>query len=241
MRILALEASATAASVAVAAEDRVIGEYFLHTGKTHSQTLMPMVEQLLAASDTSLEALDFLAVSTGPGSFTGLRIAIAAVKGLAMGADKPCVGVSSLEALAYNLRGFQGIACAAMDARCGQVYTALFTLTDGGVTRLTPDMAISLLELEKTLNALPGREEKTIFLVGDGADLCYTHLLDKLPDLRLAPSHLRMQRAASVAAAALDTYRLSGGVDCGALLPGYLRLPQAERELLERQQAANRP
>ncbi|MEG1687411.1 MAG: tRNA (adenosine(37)-N6)-threonylcarbamoyltransferase complex dimerization subunit type 1 TsaB [Angelakisella sp.] len=232
MKILALEASATAASAAVCTEDRVIGEYFLDTAQTHSQTLLPMVEQLLAATQIPLEALEFLAVSTGPGSFTGLRIAISAVKGMAMGAQKPCVGVSTLEALAYNLRGFDGIIVPAMDARCGQVYTALFTFEGDTLRRLAPDEAISVQELGKMLSDF----QKPLFLVGDGAELCYNILLESLPLLRLAPPHLRRQRAASVAAAAVHRYGEQGAVDCALLLPGYLRLPQAERELLQRQQ-----
>lgn len=230
MKILALEASAVAASVAVVTDDRVVGEFFLDVGKTHSQTLLPMVESLLLSTDTTLAEVDFLAVSTGPGSFTGLRIAIAAVKGLALGADKPCVGVSSLAALAYNLQGFCGTACAVMDARCGQVYTALFALDGGEVTRKCPDMAISLDELGKMLMA----EEKTVFLVGDGAVLCYNTLLESVKNLRLAPLHLRQQRASGVAAAAWESFRQAGSISCGELLPGYLRLPQAQRELNEK-------
>lgn len=231
MKIIALEASATAASAAVCHEDRVIGEYFLDTAKTHSQTLLPMLEQLLAAADTRLAEADFLAVTTGPGSFTGLRIAIAAVKGMAMGAELPCVGVSSLEALAYNLRGFSGVAAAVMDARRGQVYAAIFDLCDGQVTRRREDMAISIDQLGEMLE----KEEKPVFLVGDGALLCYNTLLEKLPNIRLAPAHLRLQRASSVAACGLQSYRRDGGQHCGGLLPGYLRLPQAERELLQKQ------
>ncbi|MEG1390725.1 MAG: tRNA (adenosine(37)-N6)-threonylcarbamoyltransferase complex dimerization subunit type 1 TsaB [Angelakisella sp.] len=230
MKILALEASSAAGSAAVCEEDKVIGESFLHTAKTHSQTLLPMTEQLLCACDTTLSQLDFLAVTVGPGSFTGLRIAIAAVKGMAMGADKPCVGVSMLEALAYNLRGFEGIGAAVMDARCEQVYTALFALEDGKVRRLTPDMAIPLTELSEMLQ----NEKKTIFLVGDGAEMCYTKLQDNHPSLRLAPAALRLARAASVAACAFVTYEQEGAIEAGALLPSYLRLPQAERELLAR-------
>lgn len=230
MRILALDASTAAGSAAVCEEDKVLGEVFLHSAKTHSQTLLPMTEQVLALCDTTLSQLDFLAVTVGPGSFTGLRIAIAAVKGMAMGADKPCVGISTLEALAYNLCGFEGVAAAVMDARCGQVYTALFALQGGKAERITPDMAIPVTELAQMLQ----NEKRLVFFVGDGAIMCYTELSDKLPNLHLAPAHLRYGRAASVAACALHRCASEGTVAAGALLPSYLRLPQAERELLER-------
>ena len=230
MKLLALESSAVAASVALLEGQRVVGEFFLSTAQTHSQTLLPMTQQLLADTGLSLPQLDLLAVSNGPGSFTGLRIGLAAVKGMAFGADKPCVGVSTLEALAYNLRGFEGIAVAVMDARCRQVYTARFSLSEGRVERLSPDEAISLEELGKVLE----KEEKPLFLVGDGAEMCYNQLLDKLPQLRLAPPHLRLQRASSVGACALEHYAAGEGVSCGELTPTYLRLPQAERELLKR-------
>ena len=219
-----------AASAALLEDQRVVGEFFLSTAQTHSQTLLPMAEQLLSDSKTSFSQLELLAVSTGPGSFTGLRIGLAAVKGMAFGGDKPCVGVSTLEALAYNLRGFEGVAVAVMDARCQQVYTARFALSEGRVERLSPDEAISLEELGKVLE----KGEKPLFLVGDGAEMCYNHFLEKLPRLRLAPPHLRLQRASSVGACALEHYAAGEGVSCGELVPVYLRLPQAERELLKR-------
>lgn len=231
MKILALEASAGAGSAAVWEGGEVLGEAYLHSAKTHSQTLLPMAEQVLALCDTTLPQLDFLAVTVGPGSFTGLRIAIAAVKGMAMGADKPCVGVSTLEALACNLLGFQGVAAAVMDARCGQVYAALFALQDGKVERMTDDMATPVTQLGELLK----NEKRPVFFVGDGAIMCYTELSDKLTLPQLAPPHLRYGRAASVAACALQRYQREGAVAAGELLPSYLRLPQAERELLGRQ------
>ena len=178
-------------------------------------------------------AVDFFAVTHGPGSFTGLRIAMAAVKGLAMAAEKPCVGVSTLEALARNLAGFAGSAAAVMDARCGQVYAGLFSLEEGEVRRLAEDTALSILELGKLLPGL----KKPVFLVGDGAELCYNKLMETKSTgdrLRLAPPHLRYQRAAAVGAAALAAWIRGEALDAGELVPAYLRLPQAERELLAR-------
>ena len=238
MRYLVLEASAAAASCALLENQKVLGEFFVNIPQTHSQTLLPMAQGLLDTFGVPAGAVDFFAVTHGPGSFTGLRIAMAAVKGLAMAAEKPCVGVSTLEALARNLAGFAGSAAAVMDARCGQVYAGLFSLEEGEVRRLAEDTALSILELGKLLPGL----KKPVFLVGDGAELCYNKLLEEPPPgpppeewLRLAPPHLRYQRAAAAGAAALAAWLRGEEMDAGALEPVYLRLPQAERELLKRQ------
>ena len=233
MRYLVLEGSAVAASCALLENQKVLGEFFVNIPQTHSQTLLPMVEGLLSTCGVNPGQLDFFAVTRGPGSFTGLRIAMAAVKGMAMAAGKPCVGVSTLEALARNLAGFTGSAAAVMDARCGQVYAGLFSLEDGEVRRLAEDTALSVVELGKLLPAL----KKPVFLVGDGAELCYNKLMETKSAgdrLRLAPPHLRYQRAAAVGAAALAAWIRGEALDAGELVPAYLRLPQAERELLAR-------
>lgn len=233
MRYLVLEASAAAASCALLENQKVLGEFFVNIPQTHSQTLLPMAQGLLDTCGVPAGAVDFFAVTHGPGSFTGLRIAMAAVKGLAMAAEKPCVGVSTLEALARNLAGFAGSAAAVMDARCGQVYAGLFSLEEGEVRRLAEDTALSILELGKLLPGL----KKPVFLVGDGAELCYNKLMETKSAgdyLRLAPPHLRYQRAAAVGAAALAAWIRGEALDAGELVPAYLRLPQAERELLAR-------
>ena len=235
-RYLVLEGSAVAASCALLEEEKVLGESFVNIPQTHSQTLMPMVESLLSTCGVSPGGLDFFAVTRGPGSFTGLRIAMAAVKGMAMAAGKPCVGVSTLEALARNLAGFEGSAAAVMDARCGQVYAGLFALAGGAVERYPfgEDTAIAIDQLGPLL----AKMRKPVFLVGDGAELCYNKLLESSLDgcrpeewLRLAPPHLRFQRASAAGAAALLAWRRGEGADAGELVPAYLRLPQAEREL----------
>lgn len=231
MKLLALECSATAASVALVQGHGVIGEYFLRSGQTHSQTLLPMVQNLLTTAGETLGNLDGLAVSVGPGSFTGLRIGIAAVKGMALGANKLCAGVSTLEALAWNLRGYEGVAVAVMDARCQQVYTALFALKEGHIIRLTPDTALAITDLEQLLQ----KDKGPLWLVGDGAELCYQLLAVNLPGLRLAPAHLLLQRASSVGAVAQEIFASGKGVDCAQLNPIYLRLSQAERELQKKQ------
>lgn len=237
-RSLVLEGSAVAASCALLEEEKVLGESFVNIRQTHSQTLLPMAEDLLRTCGVTPAELDFLAVTRGPGSFTGLRIAMAAVKGMAMAAGKPCVGVSTLEALARALAGFEGSAAAVMDARCGQVYAGLFSLADGRVERLAggEDAALSIEELGERLGSL----KKPVFLVGDGAELCYNRLSESLSPggwLRLAPTHLRYQRAAAAGLAALDAWRRGEAVAAGELAPTYLRLPQAVRELRKKQES----
>lgn len=233
MKYLVLEGSAAAASCALLEDQKVLGEFFVNIPQTHSQTLLPMAESLLKTCGTAPGELDFFAVTRGPGSFTGLRIAIAAAKGLAMAAGKPCVGVSTLEGLARNLAGFEGTAAAVMDARCGQLYAGLFSLEGGEVIRAEEDCAVSIGELGEKLE----RIKKPVFLVGDGAELCYNKLMETKSAgdrLRLAPPHLRYQRATAVGAAALAAWIRGEALDAGELVPAYLRLPQAERELLAR-------
>lgn len=231
MKILAFESSAKAASVALCEDEFLIAQSYQNSGLTHSTTLMPMAEDLLNNCGVALKDVDCLAVSDGPGSFTGLRIGISTVKGLAWGADKPCVGVSTLEAMAWNLAHMEGIVCCAMDARRRQVYNALFQARCGALERLTPDRAISLEELAGSLENFP----KPQIVVGDGAELCYNDAGARGSVLTLAPAHLRFQNAWGVARAALERAR-KGELASGAELAAhYLRLSQAERERLERQ------
>ena len=227
MKILALDSSATAASAALLEDDVILGEFFINTKLTHSQTLMPMVDALLKNTCVSIEGIDAFAVSAGPGSFTGIRIGVAAVKGMAMAANKPCVSVSTLEAIAYNLTGVNGIACAVMDARCQQVYNALFESENGIVRRITPDRAIAIEQLRIELC----NQKKPIFFVGDGAQLCYNKIRCDLPAVQCAPPHLLYQRASGVARAAVDVLKHGQALSAAQLMPVYLRLPQAEREL----------
>lgn len=231
MKILAFESSAKAASVALCEDEFLIAQSYQNSGLTHSTTLMPMAEDLLNNCGIALKDVDCLAVAAGPGSFTGLRIGISTVKGLAWGADKPCVGVSTLEAMAWNLAHMEGIVCCAMDARRHQVYNALFQARCGALERLTPDRAVSLEELAGVLENFP----KPQIVVGDGAELCYNDAGARGSVLTLAPAHLRFQSAWGVARAALERVRkgeLTGGAELAA---HYLRLSQAERERLEKQ------
>lgn len=231
MKILALETSATAASAAVCEDEGLIAQSFQRTGLTHSATLMPMVESMLKNAGMTLQEMDLIAVAAGPGSFTGLRIGVSAAKGLAWPLDKPCAGVSTLEAMAWQLVGMEGVICAAMDARRQQVYNALFELSDGKPVRLTPDRAISLEELEKEL----ANVEKTQIMVGDGAHLCYNAYEKIGRPVKMAPPHLLFQSAWGVARCALEQARNGQLTDAAGLVPNYHRLSQAERERLAKQ------
>ncbi len=222
MLVLGVESSAGPASAAVARDGRLLGECFVNTKQTHSQTLLPMIETLLHSLGLTCGDLGRIAVTNGPGSFTGVRIGVACVKGLAFPQDIPCCGISTLEAIAYGGVVCQGsILCAVMDARCGQVYNALFQAEERGLSRLTGDRAVSIQELGQECQAYGDR----LLLLGDGAALCYQEFASW--GARLAPEALRFQRAASVALLAESQPAAAPS----ELLPRYLRLPQAEREL----------
>ena len=227
MKILAVDTSATAASVAVAEENKLIGEFSINTALTHSQTLMPMVDELLKNTGLSVNNIDAVAVNAGPGSFTGVRIGVAAVKGIAFPKNLPCVSVSTLESMAYNMLGNDCIVCSVMDARCSQVYNALFRVKGCTVTRMTDDRALSLTDLK---NELQNINEKVV-LVGDGAVLCSKFLGEGLENIMLAPFNNRIQTASSVAYAAFEKINNGETVKADELMPVYLRLPQAQREL----------
>lgn len=235
MRILAIDSSAISASAAVLEDDKLLGEFFINTRQTHSQTLMPMVENVLKYTNVPLTGIDLFAVSAGPGSFTGVRIGVACIKGMAMPDRKPCVGVSTLEAIAQNLAHLDATVCAVMDARCGQVYNAVFAANGGNLQRLTEDRAISIENLTKECKDIDEKFTKPIFLVGDGAKLCYNttgfHELNAV----LPPEHLLYQRASGVAKTASTLYTQGKIVTPAELAPIYLRMPQAERELKKRQ------
>ena len=228
MKILAFDSSAVSASVALVEDGKLLAESFLNVGLTHSATLMPMTQQLLQASNCKLEDVDALAVSAGPGSFTGLRIAVSCVKGIAAALNKKCVAVSTLEAMACNLPPIgEFTICAVMDARCKQFYNALFKVQNGEITRLCDDRAIMVDKLGEELKNISG----DIVLVGDGSSLALSMLADN-NNVKLPPDNLRFQKASSVAAAAIKKYNNNETVSAAALMPSYLRLSQAERELI---------
>jgi tRNA threonylcarbamoyladenosine biosynthesis protein TsaB len=222
MKILAIESSASAASVAVTSDERLLGQYFQNTGLTHSRTLLKMAEDLLRNTELTLSDIDLIAVASGPGSFPGVRIGVAAVKGLCWGADKPVCGVSTLRAMAFLPQVEGVIICPVMDARRAQVYNALFEYKSGALTRLCDDRAISVSELiaEAQKSALP------YYLIGDGAEMCKTQFDAQGVTCVLAPLSIRQQTAYGVALASLGEMP----ADPNDLTPNYLRKPQAERE-----------
>lgn len=232
MITLAFDSTAKVATVAVASDEKIIASYTVDNGFTQSELLLPMAEDMLRSLALDLSEVGLLACSVGPGSFTGVRIGAALVKGLAFGKNIPCCEVSTLEALAYNMLGACcGIVASVMDARRGQVYSAIFRLTESGIERLTEDAALSLEELCSLLKEYEG---ENIHLVGDGYDIAYSHCTSKGLKLAGTPLILRNQNAASVARAAIRLYKDGSFVDDVKLAPTYLRLPQAERERLEK-------
>ena len=230
MLILAFETSAKAGSVALLEDGRLLAESYQNTGLTHSQTLIVMAEDMLKAAGKTVSDLTAVAVAEGPGSFTGVRIGVAAAKGLSWGGQIPCYGASTLEAMAKTLGMYEGHVCACMDARRSQVYNALFRAEKGNLTRVTEDRAISLAELKTELEYIDG----PIFLVGDGANLTYKTLSGDIPELILPPEHRIHQRASGVALVAAEKIAVGETGDGNALTPNYLRLSQAERERLEK-------
>lgn len=226
MLTLSFESSAKAASVALTDGDKLLGQYFQNSGLTHSRTLLPMADNLMHNLDLKPTDIDLFAVAKGPGSFTGIRIGIATVKGMAFALEKPCCGVSSLEAMAWHALNMDGLICCVMDARRNQVYNALFQSKDGKISRLCEDRAISLENLAEDIY------EKKVLLVGDGAELCYNWLSKRGQNVQMLSENIRFQSAWGVAMAAKDTQSISPH----DLKPNYIRLSQAERELLKKKQ-----
>lgn len=227
MKILAVDTSATSASVCVAQEDKIIGEFSINTALTHSQTLIPMIEQLAEKTGVTLDNIDAIAVNAGPGSFTGVRIGVAAVKGIAFSRNIPCVSVSTLESMAYNMLDNDCIVCSVMDARCSQVYNSLFRVKDGKVTRLIEDRALSLTDLKLDLQ----KYNEKIILVGDGAEITFNYFENSLQNVFLASVNNRVQKASSIACVAFKKINNGETLNASELMPVYLRLPQAQREL----------
>ena len=228
MKILAFETSAKAGSVAILDNGTLLAENYCNTGLTHSQTLMVMAQDALKSCGLTPAEVEAVAVAAGPGSFTGVRIGVAAAKGFAWGGELPCCGVSTLEAMAIGLGVYDGFVLPVMDARRSQVYNAIFRAEGGNLTRITEDRAIALADLQEEIKNF----EKPIFLVGDGSALCYNTLKDTVPQLVLPPEHKMHQRAAGVALAAQRMLQNGEPCDGATLTPNYLRLSQAERERL---------
>ena len=232
MLILAFETSAKAASVALLEDGKLLGESYQNTGLTHSQTLMVMAEDLLKQCGKTVEDVSAVAVAEGPGSFTGVRIGVAAAKGFAWGKNIPCYGASTLEAMVESLGIYEGYVCPVMDARRAQVYNALFYVNHSVIERIKEDRAIALSDLAVELKTLVG----PIYLVGDGSDLTFKTLSAEISNLVLPPEHRKHQRAVGVAILAAKKLAAGETGDGAALQPNYLRLSQAERERNERLQ-----
>ena len=226
MLILAFESSAKSASVALVKDGELLSQYSQCSALTHSRTLLPMAEDMLKNAEIKLSDVDLIAVAHGPGSFTGIRIGVSTVKGLSWAADKPCVGVSTLEAMAWHGLMAGGYVCPVMDARRQQVYNALFKIEDGKPQRITDDRPIALAQLADEVRSL----NAPVLLVGDGAALTEKFFRENSVPCRIAPENLRWQSAWGVAMAASD--KQPGTSE--TLLPIYLRLSQAERERQER-------
>ncbi len=227
MKILALDSTAGTSTAALCEDNKLIAEFSLNGGNTHSETLLPMIAEILKNSGYSPRDIDIFACAAGPGSFTGVRIGAATIKGLAFGSGKPCIGVSTLAALAYNLNGFDGIICPVMNARRGQVYNALFSCHQA---RLCDDRALSIEELCSELSV----KKEVVWLCGDGAEITFDGFAGRV-NAKKAPERLKYQSAFSVAQLALAEYENGVRTPDIELSPVYLRLSQAERERLERE------
>ncbi len=232
MRILALDSSGLVASVAVLEEQNLMGEYTIHHKKTHSQTLLPMLDEVVQMIELDMQTIDAIAVAAGPGSFTGLRIGSATAKGLGMAINKPIVEVPTVEALAYNFAYTDKLICPIMDARRNQVYTGMYQWIDDTFTIVQDQMAVSMEEL---LSRLAGYEEQVLFL-GDGVPVFENVIADALGHKAFfAPAHMMRQRAGAVGARALEYMREGRFVSAAEHKPDYLRLSQAERERQEKE------
>ncbi len=231
MIILAIDSTARTAAAALLDGEKLLAKTSSDDAGTHSSTLLPSIERLLQETSLTFDDVDLFAASAGPGSFTGVRIGAATLKGLAFGRNKPCAAVSAPEALAYNLRDTDGFVCALMDARRGQFYTALFEVRDGEVRRLTPDAAKSGQKIADMLKAYAA-----VTLVGDGAAVALP-FFEGLP-VTLAPRDRLLADGESVGLAAYRMAQHGQTVTDAEFAPIYLRLPQAERERLEKERAA---
>lgn len=240
MRILALDSSGLVASVAVVEkngeETCTVAEYTVNYKKTHSQTLLPMLDEIVKMTDLDLETIDAIAVAGGPGSFTGLRIGSATAKGLGLALGKPLIHIPTLEGLAFNLWGTERIVCPIMDARRGQVYTGIYEFQNDTLQVLEDQMAVSIEELGERLKTY-GRP---VIFLGDGVPVFRARLQDEIMegcDISFAPASMNRQRASSVASLAFRYYEEGKTETAAEHQPDYLRVSQAERERAEREKA----
>ena len=236
MKILAIDSSGMVASVAIVEDDIVVAEYNVNFKKTHSQTLLPMIDEISNMTELELDSIDAIATSAGPGSFTGLRIGAATVKGLASALNKPVVPVPTVDAMAYNLYGSDVLVCPMMDARRNQTYTGIYEFKKEddkySMSCLVPQCAIAVSELIDKINEV-GRE---VVFLGDGVPVFRDQLDENLQVAHTyAPAFMNRQRAASLAVLAMEYFKAGSTVSAAEFAPVYLRLSQAEREQLEKE------
>ena len=231
MKILALESSGLVASVAVWEDGKIISEFTTNFKKTHSQTLLPMLDEVVGKIELELESVDAIAISAGPGSFTGLRIGSATAKGLGLALNKPLISVATVDALAYNFYGTDRLICPMMDARRQQVYTGLYTFENGDFKIVLPQRACGVSEITEEIN----QAGKPVIFLGDGVPVYEEMLKDlvKVPYTK-APAHLAYQRAGALASLAALYFEAGKTETAKAHRPDYLRVSQAERELMEK-------
>lgn len=238
MKILGIDSSGMVASVAIVQDEVLIAEYTMNHKKTHSETLLPMIDEIVKTSEIKLEELDAIAIAAGPGSFTGLRIGAATAKGLALAIDKPIVPVKTCEGLAFNMWGAEGLVCPIMDARRNQVYTGIY-LVKGNVDVIMPQQPMDIHDLIEKLNGIKEESESSssnisaspsVTFLGDGVDIYEKNIWDeiKIP-CKMAPANMNRQRAASVAAYGEILYKEKKYVSADDFAPEYLRKSQAER------------
>ena len=227
MRILAIESSAVTASVAILEDDTLVAEYTINHKMTHSQTLLPMIDEIFSMVQLKPDDVDVIAVSKGPGSFTGLRIGAATGKGIALALDKKMVAVPTLAAMAYNLYGDSRYICPVMDARRKHLYTGLYRFNGGKLEVVSKQCLIPYEELVDMLN----KKNENVVFVGDGIDVAGAYIKDNLKcEYSFAPAHIKTQRASSVALAAMDMAKAGKTISSDEMKPDYLRPSQAERE-----------
>lgn len=236
MRILAIDSSGLVASVAVVerredCETKVLAEYTTNFKKTHSQTLLPMIDEITTLMELNLATIDAIAIAKGPGSFTGLRIGSATAKGLGYALKKPIVEIPTVDGLAYQLYGVDGVICPMMDARRGQVYTGIYTFRNNQFRTIVAQKATSVEDIVKELNAM----KQPVYLLGDGVDVNIAQIRQQATvPVFVVPAFASRQRAAALGCLAVQEYEAGHVVEAAEHAPDYLRLSQAERERLER-------
>lgn len=236
MKILAIDSSGLVASVAIVCDENLLGEYTMNYKKTHSQTLLPMLDELVRMIELDLNTVDAIAVAGGPGSFTGLRIGSATVKGLALALDKPVIQIPTVDALAYNLCGHRDMVCPLMDARRNQTYTGLYRFDGNRLQILKEQCAVDIATIIAEINNIGS----PVVFLGDGVPVFRQYIEENIcVSYSFAPAHMNKQRAGSVAALAEVYYAEGKTLNAAEHRPEYLRLSQAEREQMEKENAAN--